>query len=98
MSKDLEEVKNLVDSLLIEAALNTAHLKTLTIAFHELSGHLLKPDEAKNFQSHYYNKLYENSSELLNSPDMLYNHSKVTKALFELHSFVQHQLKDLEKE
>ena len=36
MNKDIEEIKNAIDSLIIESALNTTHLKTLTIAFHEL--------------------------------------------------------------
>jgi acyl-[acyl carrier protein]--UDP-N-acetylglucosamine O-acyltransferase len=95
MVNDIQEIKNTLDSLIIETALNTAHLKTLTIAFHQLSEHVLQTEESKNLKDHYYNTLYEKSSEILNQPALLYNQAKAQKALFELHSFVQNELKDL---
>lgn len=94
MSEKIEELSSTLDTLIIECALNTAHLKTLTLAFHELSAHILKENELKNLRSNYYSTLYENSSKLLNSEGLVQNHSKIHKALFNLHSFVNFHLKE----
>jgi hypothetical protein len=95
MENKIEELQNTLDSVIVEIALNTAHLKTLTIAFHELSAHLLSDEQAKNLKSHYYHTLNEKSTELLNHHDLLCNPVKASKALFELHCFVEQQLKEL---
>ncbi|MGR3791597.1 hypothetical protein ACUXZJ_12065 [Flavobacterium sp. TN-1] len=90
---EFESIKNTLDHLLIETALNTALLKTLTIGFFELADHCLDKDALANLKSNHYNTLYEKSAHALNQPDYLHNPSSGVKALFELHCFVQEHLK-----
>ncbi|QYS90692.1 hypothetical protein JJC04_11970 [Flavobacterium covae] len=47
---DFESIKNTLDHLLIETALNTALLKTLTIGFFELADHCLDRDALANLE------------------------------------------------
>ncbi|EKT4520531.1 hypothetical protein [Flavobacterium psychrophilum] len=95
MKNEIESIKNTLDQLLIETALNTAHLQTLTLGYFELADHALSKVELSNLKSHYYGTLYEKSAQLLNSPDYLHKPAKGTMALFDLHCFVQEHLKDL---
>ena len=91
---NLEEIKDTLDQVLINTALNTAQLQTLTQAFWELSYHLSSEEETKNLRSNYFDTLYEKSAHLLNQPDFLYHPESALKALFQLKSFVDSELKD----
>lgn len=95
LKNDIEELKNTMDSLMMECAKNSAHLKTLTKAFWEISHQFLDKDELANLQQNYYHTLYEKTSELLEqSGEALYHPAKVHFALLEMKQFVDAHLKE----
>jgi hypothetical protein len=93
-NETLNGILEQLDSLQIENQLNTAHLKTLTSSFYEILDTLFSENQTMSLKKEYLHTLYENSDRLLNQPGL--NPSKTHKALFELHSFVQNQLRELE--
>ena len=97
MENEIQKINNTLDSLMIETALNTAHLKTLTIDYLQLAKTVLTDDQYKEARDYHYHTLLEQSGEILHRHDDAdyLNPAKATMALFDLQCYVKACLKNL---
>lgn len=96
MSDQIEELKNVADQLLVEAAINQIKVVALQKSFFELSSQLLKEDEFSKLKYSYYKTLVEKSnqqSSLLS--DIVFHKKTALNSMFEFQSHLKALLHEL---
>lgn len=84
----LKKLNEDIETLIIETSLNTAHIKSLTLAFKELASHVLTEDEATSLFDGYHHTLYENSVEQINHLSQSVSLHRILNELSDLKLFL----------
>lgn len=96
MKNEIEDLRRVVDQLLIENNMQRAHINVLTTAILEITSHVYTETESKNFETHLWGTLIEKTRDGLNQlSDGLYNPAKGAFAQLDFETFYRQKLKDL---
>lgn len=97
MKNEIQELKIVIDQLLIEASIHRAEFNALLKTFNEISEKLLNEKDAESLELFRFRTLYSQKNELSNHLDEnLFDPAKGIHAMFDFESAMKSRLKDFE--
>jgi hypothetical protein len=98
MKEDIEDLKAVVDQLLIRQSIDEFRIEVLTQVTLLVFDQVLPENESKNVRRDFYNRLVAEKTRLSALPDLVYDRRAALRALFDFHEEVQHHIRELDRD